>query len=875
MVRGLFRSPFVLGLFVALLFLVVVIFDGLSFYLSGLRYASRSFSIPEHHLTRAISYWRAVYSPTTSGLPTLRVFIKENDVVSLMSDPPISTKNWKAGKVVLHDGQLRDAKIRLRGDNFRNWGLSKKSWRIKLSKNQLPENKVRSINLVAPRENVLRDLIPYLVARKIGVAVPHAELVEVVLNERPQGIALLLEHTDENFLRNSGYMPVGMYKAEPDDSGRAIGVSYDDLFSSRDAWRALSTNNNLASPGSDLRDFIGGRDLPRLLGAPPQLRDPWVREWARFAAFQELVQSWHNSRYVNQRIIFDEFKGVERPIAWDTTFYYNGGDVSTDQASNPIIEALMQEPIFLFFKRRFLKEWLIDQDVLLQVREEINGLLPALIASLERDPTMMARSILRGGFSGWRLEAKRSFLESLDSLEALSNALRAQLDSAQQISWRSDGPGIDFFIGDKSAYADLRLSLVDRPVDFPRFFLDRNSNHVIDGDDLELQTMSDGKEVYINALWAANRIAEAQSKVIQRRPEKFSLRPTKFSLLSSDSDVRFSDVHITDPVFSRELKLQKLGQLEIKSVGPAEGNTSGRPGATGASPLVWQGRIEVQESQVISRPVIIWPGTDIRLGPGVSLVFLDKVTASGSADDPIFVRQLTEEPWGSFVLQGQSTSSSTLRWMRFSGGSGTSLIGRNYTSMLALVDTTDVLLSSISLRDNRKFDDALRVVYSTDILIEDIEIKNAFSDGIDFDLSSAVVKGGNIVRSGNDGIDLMGTRAVIEGVEISQSGDKGISVGEESQLNVNGARLTDNKIGIESKDGSEVIASELFFADNATNLNAYKKNWRYNGGGKINIEDSTFSGIPSRFTTDPHSSIVVKRSAIPPFSGFLGNVIVE
>jgi len=875
MVRGLFRSPFVLGLFVALLFLVVVIFDGLSFYLSGLRHASRSFSIPEHHLTRAISYWRAIYSPTTPGLPTLRVFIKENDVVSLMSDPPTSTKNWKAGKVVLHDGQLRDAKIRLRGDNFRNWGLSKKSWRIKLSKNQLSENKVRSFNLVAPRENVLRDLIPYLVARRIGVAVPHAELVEVVINERPQGIALLLEHTDENFLRNSGYMPVGMYKAEPDDVGRVKGISYNDLFASRDAWKPLSRNNNLSAPGSDLREFIAGRNLLALLREPPQLRDPWIREWARFAAFQELVQSWHNSRYVNQRIIFDEFRGVERPIAWDTTFYYNGGDVSTDQASNPIIEALMQEPIFLFFKRQFLKEWLIDQDVLQQVKEEIIGLLPALIASLERDPTMMARSILTGGFSGWRLQARQRLSDSLDSLEVLSNALRAQLDRAQKISWRSDGHGIDFFIGDKAVYTDLRLTLVSSSEDFPQFFLDRNSNQVIDGDDLELQAISDGKEVYIDALWAANRIAEAQSKVIHRHPEKFSLQPTKFSLLSPKQDVRLSDVYITDPVLSRELKLGKLEQLEIESIGPVEGNTSGRPEAIDASPLVWQGRLEIQESQVISRPVTIWPGTDIQLGPGVSLIFLNTVRAVGSADDPIFVRRLNEEPWGSFVLQGQSTSTSTLRWMRFSGGSGTSFIGRNYTSMLALVDTTDVLLSALSLSDNSRFDDALRVVYSTDILIEDVEIRNAFSDGIDFDLSSAVVKGGNIVHSGNDGIDLMGTRAVIEGVEISRSGDKGISVGEESQLNVKEARLIGNKIGIESKDGSEVIASELVFADNATNLNAYKKNWRYNGGGKINIEDSSFSGIPSRFTADADSSIVLKRSTIPRFSDFLGEVFVE
>ena len=111
--------------------------------------------------------------------------------------------------------------------------------------------------------------------------------------------------------------------------------------------------------------------------------------------------------------------------------------------------------------------------------------------------------------------------------------------------------------------------------------------------------------------------------------------------------------------------------------------------------------------------------------------------------------------------------------------------------------------------------------------------------------------------SGNDAVDLMTSEVVITGTVFKHNGDKGISVGENSRLFGANNRLSENKIGIQSKDRSSVVLFNHSFVNNKTALHAYKKNWQYGEGGKIFIAKSVIVGGEVTAQAQKRSSIVL------------------
>ena len=70
------------------------------------------------------------------GLPIKKIYIDEKLQNELLLDIPQSTKHWQKG-FYLDNNEIKNIKIRFRGDNPRNWLLEKKHWRIKTRKKNL------------------------------------------------------------------------------------------------------------------------------------------------------------------------------------------------------------------------------------------------------------------------------------------------------------------------------------------------------------------------------------------------------------------------------------------------------------------------------------------------------------------------------------------------------------------------------------------------------------------------------------------------------------------------------------------------------------------------------------------------------------------
>ena len=87
--------------------------------------------------------------------------------------------------------------------------------------------------------------------------------------------------------------------------------------------------------------------------------------------------------------------------------------------------------------------------------------------------------------------------------------------------------------------------------------------------------------------------------------------------------------------------------------------------------------------------------------------------------------------------------------------------------------------------------------------IKSINIKNAFSDGVDIDFSNLVIETLDILESGNDCLDLSAGTYEILTANLSRCKDKGLSIGEKSILTGKNITVKDSNIGVSIKDFSK------------------------------------------------------------------------
>jgi len=108
----------------------------------------------------------------------------------------------------------------------------------------------------------------------------------------------------------------------------------------------------------------------------------------------------------------------------------------------------------------------------------------------------------------------------------------------------------------------------------------------------------------------------------------------------------------------------------------------------------------------------------------------------------------------------------------------------------------------------------------------------------------------------------MTSKVTIDSLILSNCGDKGVSVGEASQAVIFNSVIQNSNIGIESKDGSDVLVLHSDFLDNKMQANAYKKNWRYSDGGQIKLSKSFLTASKEGLKADKNSEIMIDDTSI-------------
>ena len=748
-------------------------------------------------------------------------------------------------------------KVKYRGDFIFHWGFYKKSLRVKTRKQNL-YNGMRRFNLIVPNVQ-LNNLLGYQLAREMGLIAPKSELVNVIINGKWRGIYVLVEQLEELTLRRHNVMPGDLYAGELLARDRYRGIN-NRVFEHPRVWKKISFNNHYPEEShAPLEKFIG------ILGAADSEDEHQILSrmidldaWGRFSAFETLGRSFHYDTAHNWRLYYDPAKNFFMPIIWDpncwsTDWVEKGVEKNQlDVMPSDLHTFLYQNTDFLRAKQKAIESFFKlgkDKIFLRRVEREIKN----MVRTIPHDPDLLP------------LETDKA----ISGVQSVLAIIKKVFYDVKQ-GYLQDSGAVQFDIKENNATFGFKISgrppvkrVIFRylyPVPKPlsvtiRYWTNGKPSDV----DVTSAVHVRGTELSVDT--------QLYARFVQVEKGSHPLKKFQMDVLPAYYELHVDGLEqhsVHEILVSRGMAGVQTAK-KVKKLEPVSFRNQFR--IVHAQPVkipqVWSGERIIRQVIDIYDEVIIKPGSKILLGKGAGLIFHKRVTANGTGKQPVRFIPLNEkqDPWGAVVLLGQGVNGSHFSYCEFAGGSGLKEDLFEYSAMFSVHDVKDVSVKNCRFRDSRIVDDMVHTVYSN-IKLEDSEFYRSKSDAIDFDISKAIVKNCRFVDSGNDALDLMATEAIIIDTFIMNSGDKGVSVGEASRLLAINDQLVDNLIGIQAKDGSVATLYNLTLDGNAQALDAYKKNWRYNNGGRIFLYKGRFENNEKMISADKKSTIWIYDSFI-------------
>ena len=180
---------------------------------------------------------------------------------------------------------------------------------------------------------------------------------------------------------------------------------------------------------------------------------------------------------------------------------------------------------------------------------------------------------------------------------------------------------------------------------------------------------------------------------------------------------------------------------------------------------------------------------------------------------------------------------------------------RGLTGCLSFVNLE--LKNVIIMSERSNCEDAINLI-NVKGSINNVNIKNSFSDGLDIDFSNISIDKINILSSGNDCVDLSYGKYNLNKLNLINCGDKALSVGEKSSLKLNEIVAENSNFGIVSKDSSIVKLNNAYLKNLKICVSAYNKKQEFSGGF-LKIKNIDCKNYTEKKDVDVKSSIVIEN----------------
>jgi hypothetical protein len=221
--------------------------------------------------------------------------------------------------------------------------------------------------------------------------------------------------------------------------------------------------------------------------------------------------------------------------------------------------------------------------------------------------------------------------------------------------------------------------------------------------------------------------------------------------------------------------------------------------------------------------LVIMAGANIDITNDGGLVSYSPISIGGNELNPVVLSSSDGKGQGLLVIKPNEKS--VVNYAKFINLTPIESVNYKTTGAVNFYEA-EVEMNQTEFIDNQA-EDQLNIIRSK-VKLDHVSMIRSMSDGLDFDFSSGKLIDCSFVEIGNDAVDFSGSQVEIEGLYVDGAGDKGISVGERSQVLVNKATIKNARLGVASKDLSEVILDkEIVFENLEVGLAAYQKKPEY------------------------------------------------
>ncbi len=317
-------------------------------------------------------------------LPTYQVFIstpKFNQLKQSLPSPFIKDllQDYQqlsvAGRMV-HQDQVYNLDLKVRGDMANHWSFYKKSYQLNLKNNQTIDG-IEKLNFILPSDRrLLFESFSLNLAEKFNLMTPRHWFGWLKINDQDQGIYFIQEDYEAPMLANH-QKPLGDIFSEVDDPNN-LDSRGDPFPGCKPLWEKISCWRKIyQSPSSNPEDFSRLDQLLNLLNQPddavftdqiPALIDlPNFFNWQAHAA---LLGSFHQDIQHNQLLYLNpqtnKFEFIPKELVPNL-------DQPLTDSHNPLVDRILSIDKFRQARNQVLINYLTDQNLTqdLQVYQQL------------------------------------------------------------------------------------------------------------------------------------------------------------------------------------------------------------------------------------------------------------------------------------------------------------------------------------------------------------------------------------------------------------------------------------------------------------------------------------------------------------------------
>lgn len=779
------------------------------------------------------------YINLNKNIELVNLEINNNAFKELTSNLPSSGRIYQSAKLQYPNNKWEEIQFRFRGQSIYHHDSNLPSLRLNLKKEK-SLNYMNHINLTKPEDPYqISNFYSDFIFENEGMIVQKHKLVNVIINKVNYGLYHKHHRRDENLIRANKRLPGPLFvlnkknnkKWEPKD------------FELK--GEAKIYNNQVLI--EELIKTINAIDIEKKYN---NIDDLWnianKEKFAKFFALLNLIGSFHTDSKHNLMLYFDPSIGkfepiIDDPLGFGATAFprttkrifnlQNIPDYSVPiyERSMPLYNAMLTDKSFIDLKNQYLMFYLDKYNPKVQF-EYIDKFYDQADYFIKNDIKKRAVFETLTGFKSIPI-SNFDFLQYKKKLKNWIIKRHSFLHNKLKINQIR----IEYYANKNDIYLDLfyktNLKILFKPDELMNALEVKNEDEkfIEFSEENIIKLLPYLKKTNYNKYEWANEIRYKEYFESNEKKISFKVKESNFDKVKTKLQNSFFNSFNKNKIKVELIKINSTANdINYSSINNYKKNNL-------IKNIVIEDTVIIKENMIINpyQTLIVKAGSKILIDENVSIISYGKIKMLGNEDNNIEILPYKKNTnWGVVALIGKNSSKSIFKNVTFKGGSNKIFNKILLKGMLSIHWADDIEILNSKFQENFNADDVLNVVHSN-IIINNSEFKKCFMDCIDFDYSNGQIINSFFKKSGNDLLDFMESKVKIENVFLNSSEDKCLSAGEKSMIEIYRSIFKNCKVGIASKDESNVKIYKTKFINNTVDTMKYRKNLTYSYQGLI------------------------------------------